>query len=315
MYVLFAHADVSTRKAFREAMARFGYRPLVATDGGRAWEHISSGDPDVAILALDLAEIDGLTLLQRARQAERSRDLYLVAVVPPGKDDLLALAMGAGADDFLLDPFSPEQLHARLQVAERFSLLDRQLGDHRSDLDRARSTLRASARTDPVTQLWNRAQLNDDLNLFQSQLLRYGHRYAAALFSVDDLYEFNQVCGVLARDEVLRLIAETLARQLRTGDRAYRYADDSIVVLLPEQDVQSALVAAERMRAAVEGLGVDHVANEPWRVFTVSVGVAVFDESLTQRYSDLLARAEDLSGLANRSGRNRVAVGLVGPIQ
>jgi diguanylate cyclase (GGDEF)-like protein len=226
-----------------------------------------------------------------------------------GDDDGEGLfaAMANGADDFLTRPLHAEQLHARLQVAERFALLARDHTEGQADLERARRALRATARTDSLTQLWNRLQLTDDLDLFQGQLARYGHRYAAAIVDLDRFRAYNDANGQLAGDEALRVVAQTVARRLRTGDRAYRYGGDELVVLFPEQSTDSARIAAERIREAVDSLSLPHAGNPPWHLVTVSAGVAAFRPDETGTYDALLGHAEAALSRAKSDGGNRVA--------
>jgi diguanylate cyclase (GGDEF)-like protein len=107
---------------------------------------------------------------------------------------------------------------------------------------------------------------------------------------------------------VLRLVAETVAQKLRTGDRAYRYGGDELVVLLPEQTTDSARIAADRIREAVEQLTLPHQGNPPSLVITVSVGVAAFPMGSGPSYDALLGWAESALMRAKVSGGNRVAL-------
>jgi two-component system, cell cycle response regulator len=306
--VLIADADPAVRAECRAALERFGYRCEEAATGTEAWESIASGLPDVVLASRALPEIDGLQLTHRLRALQRTPACYFITMVDAADSPSLQAAMGSGADDFLLRPFHDEQLHARIQVAERFLLQARRLSDKESSLDQARHALRASARTDALTGLWNRLQLTDDLDLFQGQLQRYGHRYAAAIINLDRFRAYNDAHGLLAGDEVLRLVAETVAQKLRTGDRAYRYGGDELVVLLPEQTADSARIAADRIREAVEQLTLPHHGNPPSLVITVSVGVAAFAMSSGASYDALLGWAEAALIRAKVSGGNRVAL-------
>jgi len=305
--VLIADEEASARDAARRSVERFGYRSAVASDGSEAWARIVADNPDVLVASLGLPIVSGLDLCQRVREGRRSPACYLVAIVRDDDGEGLFAAMASGADDFITRPYHAEQLHARLQVAERFTLLHRQLGDSQADLDRARRALRASARTDPLTQLWNRLQLNDDLDLFQGQLQRYGHRYAVAVVDLDRFGAYNDSSGQIAGDEALRVVAQTVARQLRTGDRAYRYGGDELVVLLPEQTADSARIAVDRIREAVDGLGLPHLGNPPWNLVTVSAGIAAFGADGVATYDALLRRAEAALRRAQSNGGNRVA--------
>ena len=308
MLVLIADADPVVRAVGRAALERFGYRCEEAATGTQAWDAIASGLPEVALVSQALPEIDGLELASRLRALRRTPPCYFVAVADTDDPQALRRAMASGADDFLLRPFDDEHLHARMQVAERFMLQASRLSDQDASLEQARQALRASARTDALTGLWNRLQLTDDLNLFQGQLHRYGHRYAAAVINLDRFRAYNDTHGQLAGDEVLRLVAETVARRLRTGDRAYRYGGDELVVLLPEQTTDSARIAADRIREAVEQLTLPHEGNPPTLVITVSVGVAAFPMGSGTTYDALLGWAESALIRAKVSGGNRVAL-------
>jgi len=306
--ILIADADASVRATSRAALERFGYRCEEAATGPAAWGAIASGLPDVALASLALPEIDGLELASRLRALRRTPPCYFVAVAEANDPQSLQAAIASGADDFLLRPFDDEHLHARIQVAERFLLQARRLSDQESSLEQARHALRASARTDALTGLWNRLQLTDDLELFQGQLLRYGHRYAAAIINLDRFRAYNDAHGQLAGDEALRLVAQTVAKKLRTGDRAYRYGGDELVVLLPEQTTDSAKIAADRIREAVEQLTLPHSGNPPSLAITVSVGVAAFPPGSSTSYDALLGWAESALIRAKVSGGNRVAL-------
>jgi diguanylate cyclase (GGDEF)-like protein len=306
--VLIVDEDTSVLDAVSRAVERFGYRCQAVSSGTAAWEQIVARHPEVVLVSLGATGVDGLELCRRVRELHTSPSSYMVAMVGEDDGEGLFAAMGAGAHDFLTRPPRPEQLRARLQVAERFTLLHRQHTDGLADLERARRALRASARTDSLTQLWNRLQLNDDLDLFQGQLQRYGHRYAATIVDLDRFRSYNDANGQLAGDEALRVVAETIARQLRTGDRAYRYSGDELVVLLPEQTTDSARVAAERIREAVDALALPHAGNPPWHLVTVSMGVAAFRDEETATYDALLVRAESALLRAKAGGRNRVAL-------
>lgn len=309
MRVLIVEPDTQARTAAQEAVERFGYRASVADAAAAAWSRIVADEPGVVVVPLDA---DGLTLCRRLRGRPLGEPCYVVVAADPDDEEGLALAMASGADDFLTRPIRPEHLHARLQVAERFGLFTRQLADQRSELDRASQALRASARTDALTHLGNRLQLNDDLDLFQGQLRRYGHRYAVTLVDLDRFQAFNESYGQLAGDEALRVVAATVVQQLRTGDRAYRYGGDALLLLLPEQSHDSAQVVAERLREAVAALAVPHAGNPPWGVLTVSAGVAAFSPAEDVSYDVLVGRAEAALQRAQAAGGNRVACGAPG---
>jgi diguanylate cyclase (GGDEF)-like protein len=83
--------------------------------------------------------------------------------------------------------------------------------------------------------------------------------------------------------------------------------------VLPAQDLESARVGADRMRAAIEELAVPHPGIEAPGVVTVSAGVASFEPDCADDVAKLLKRADAALYEAKEGGRNRVAVGAARP--
>jgi diguanylate cyclase (GGDEF)-like protein len=102
-----------------------------------------------------------------------------------------------------------------------------------------------------------------------------------------------------------------LVEVCRNGDSVYRYGGEELLVVLPEQDLEGATRAAERMRAEVEGLAISHPGiGPPAGVVTVSGGVAC--HSAGEDVAALLERADEALYRAKNGGRNRIEV--AGPI-
>jgi two-component system, cell cycle response regulator len=107
---------------------------------------------------------------------------------------------------------------------------------------------------------------------------------------------------------VLQAVARALVRTCRRGDTVYRYGGEELVVVLPGQDLASAVMAAQRLRAAVEALAVAHPGNPPADVVTVSIGVAPVGEADPKDPAALLRPADAALYRAKEGGRNRVEV-------
>ena len=120
-----------------------------------------------------------------------------------GHDEILE-GMSAGADDYLLKPLDSDDLQARLIAAARVTAVHRQLGRQRIELERLNNELTAIARRDPLTGLGNRRALQEDLELLEARVTRYGHRYCMALLDVDHFKAYNDTYGHQAGDESCR---------------------------------------------------------------------------------------------------------------
>ncbi len=119
MKILIAEDEAITRLLLSGLLQNLGHEVVVAKNGQQAWEAFTREYFPVVISDWIMPELDGLDLCRmiRAEQAEKYTYIILVTALS-GKKNYLE-GMDAGADDFVTKPFDPDELTARLRVAER----------------------------------------------------------------------------------------------------------------------------------------------------------------------------------------------------
>lgn len=138
-----------------------------------------------------------------------------------------------------------------------------------------RETLRVQSLRDPLTGLFNRRYLEENL---QRELLRCERRglpLSLLMIDVDHFKQFNDQHGHAAGDAVLAHVGRTLQSLIRNEDLACRYGGEEFTVVLPETDAAVAIQRAEAMRAAISSSTVLHLRKTLGPV-TASIGVAAF---------------------------------------
>jgi diguanylate cyclase (GGDEF)-like protein len=163
-----------------------------------------------------------------------------------------------------------------------------------------------ATRIEPKTGLYNLRHLRATLEQELNRAARFDRWVALLMVDVDHLREINTRHGHLAGDRALRSVAEALKRGTRDYDVAARFGGDEFCVLLPETDLEGAMVVAERIRALVEAE--TRAADLP---VTVSLGTAAHRGRGTTP-DELIALADRAAYRAKFSGRNTVAVPPVG---
>jgi len=157
---------------------------------------------------------------------------------------------------------------------------------------------------DPLTGLHNRLAYDERVMQEFARWKRYGQPMVLMMIDVDHFKNVNDTYGHKAGDKALVLIADQLRNHLRESDFLARFGGEEFVVLMPETGLDSAVVAAEKLRAAVEQCQF-HYQNVQVGI-TVSAGLAQLrkddnPESLFQRADEAMYRAKE-------AGRNQCLV-------
>ncbi|MCC7386968.1 MAG: GGDEF domain-containing protein [Deltaproteobacteria bacterium] len=157
---------------------------------------------------------------------------------------------------------------------------------------------------DGLTGVHNRRWLDEVLHRLVGRYRQSPGHLSLALGDIDHFKQFNDRHGHHAGDQVLVMVARTMASNLRPTDLVARFGGEEFVMIFPDTPLDDATEAAERVRAAV--------AREPAQMpdgtflpaVTLSIGVAELHSD--QPLPDFLLRADQAMYRAKAKGRNRV---------
>jgi diguanylate cyclase len=185
--------------------------------------------------------------------------------------------------------------------------LEARLKETKSEIESLRENLeamRTESLTDSLTGLPNRRYLDSALLQSIDQATVTGEPMALLMIDVDRFKTFNDTWGHLTGDQVLRLVSMSMKSCVRPTDTPARFGGEEFAVVLPQTNLQHALLVAERIRSAVMGRElVKRSTGESLGRVTVSIGAAVFRRGDTAPI--LLERADRCLNEAKRSGRNK----------
>lgn len=164
---------------------------------------------------------------------------------------------------------------------------------------------RRLATIDSLTGLYNRRHFIELAGRELERALRYGRPLAAMMLDIDRFKRVNDTHGHAVGDQVLRVVARRCRANLREIDLVGRYGGEEFAALLPENDLNSARIAAERLRRCTAEVPID-TAGGPVSV-TLSLGVAACTENCPD-LENLIGRADQALYAAKIAGRNRVCI-------
>jgi diguanylate cyclase (GGDEF)-like protein len=172
----------------------------------------------------------------------------------------------------------------------------------RGQVNRLVTQLAAAARTDSLTQLANRRELEERFSAELERSTRTARPLSILVLDLDWFKEYNDRFGHTAGDRVLVMLAQALKRATRTSDVVARLGGEEFGVLAPETDETEGYLLSERLRAEVRSA----FARETEKM-TISCGVASFPvHGITS--GELLHAADRALYEAKESGRDRSVV-------
>jgi diguanylate cyclase (GGDEF)-like protein len=172
----------------------------------------------------------------------------------------------------------------------------------------AQTDLETLATRDGLTGLANRRSFDERLVLEARRGARDGAPLALLMIDIDCFKSYNDTYGHQKGDECLRAVAQAIGGTLwRAGDFAARYGGEEFTVIIPDTPLSGATRIAERLRAAVDHLGIAHGASVASDRVTLSVGGVVASAPYLPP-EQLLAAADAALYRAKREGRNRSCV-------
>jgi CheY-like chemotaxis protein len=142
MRALIADDDRIGTAILSRALANWNFEVAVAHDGEAAWDLVRGQAPQLAIIDWMMPTLDGLELCRRIRLDPVRAHMYLILLTSRDSRADVVAGLNAGADDYLVKPFDPDELRARLQVGVRVLRLQERLADRVAELETAVSTVK-----------------------------------------------------------------------------------------------------------------------------------------------------------------------------
>ena len=122
MEILIVEDEQEIAQLIKQTLTKESFDCRVANDGLTALEIFKQQQPDVVILDIMLPGLDGLEVCTRIRQQPYDKDPYIMMLTARGEEIDRVIGLSTGADDYLVKPFSPRELVARVRALLRRSL-------------------------------------------------------------------------------------------------------------------------------------------------------------------------------------------------
>ena len=173
---------------------------------------------------------------------------------------------------------------------------------NRKIIDNQKEILARQSKEDFLTGLFNRRYLELLLSQEFARARRYNLRLSVAMADIDHFKVINDTFSHQVGDEVLRVIARLFSQSIRSFDIIARYGGEEFVLILPETDIDEAIMVCERIRKTVENHDWPSIAQG----LSVTISFGLTDDMSRENYEKLLSLADVRLYEAKNGGRNQV---------
>jgi diguanylate cyclase (GGDEF)-like protein len=262
-----------------------GHEVVAFVDGLQALACITQdGDVRALITSTQPLNISGIELCAATRKLRGTRRALHVILMSSTDDYYLAVtALDNGADDFIHKPPNPDELRARLRLADRVTSMKQQLIQH--------------ATTDSLTGLLNRRAFFDSTTEV-CQAATSGKPLSAVMFDIDHFKRINDTYGHEIGDQVLAAVG---AEAKSANGIAGRLGGEEFCIIA-SGEIADALECAGEMQRSIRALRFDY-AGQSFGI-TCSFGIAEWETG--DAIDRMLRRADTAMYEAKKTGRDRI---------
>ncbi len=284
---------------------------LTAENGDQALKLALEHRPDLLITDWRMPKLNGIDLCKILRKTKATQHIYIIMLTCNETEDELVQAFDAGADDYVVKPFTPKVLHARISSGERLIQYQQTIQRDRETIQRyaarlatANRNLQNMAMTDFLTGLPNRRNALLRLKNLVAEVKRYREPLSCLIIDIDHFKKINDTYGHDSGDTVLKKLSQLLEEKARSYDIVSRWGGEEFLIICARSGPTDSFQLAERLRQTVEQYSICP-SDEIEAKVTISIGVASWTPDL-QSEDELIKEADTYLYLAKKNGRNRV---------
>ncbi len=270
------------------------YTVILAKDGEHALQ-ILEGDnlPDLILLDVLMPGLSGFEVIKKIKDNDKTRDIPVIFITGLKSVQDEEEGLNLGAMDYIMKPFNPAIVRARVRNTLRFR--------------NQQKMLETMAHIDGLTEISNRRNFDVILNREFKSAVRNKRWLSLIMIDVDQFKHYNDSYGHAKGDVALIKIAKTIKSCLkRSDDYVARYGGEEFAVILPDTDEIGGTEVAESIRQAINTIKMEHKKSkgDPW--LTISLGGYSCIPEHSQNEQRIIEKADICLYRAKNNGRNCV---------
>ncbi len=273
------------RKYMKELLENLFYKVITVAHGEEAMAMLSL-NPDISLILTDynMPVMNGIELTKNIREKYDKNEIGIIALSSNKNEDINAMFLKEGANDFIKKPFSKEEFSCRvnntIEAQENIRVITRQI-------DR-----------DTLTGLYNRNYMTKNIQ----KIIDASDKPAVAIIGIDRFKEISESLDKNDVDKVLITVSNILRAGTDYRDTVIRLEEDEFYIIFKEINLYDAVQTISDIILEAQNATLTSVKDEIIK-FTISAGLAVDDED---DFLETINHADMMLYNAKQNGGNQV---------
>jgi diguanylate cyclase (GGDEF)-like protein len=286
----------------RDTLSTEGYSISAAPNGEEALDIVHRSLPDLVLMDVSMPGLDGYEVCEKIKSNISTRDIPVIFVTAKNSAADIAKGFDVGGVDYITKPIQVKEVISRIKTHLEYSTLLKRNEMLITKLREANNQLDKASKSDPLTGLSNRRDVNAKIEAELVRFKRNKNSFSLILGDIDFFKKINDTYGHNAGDYVLIKISKLMAKAVRDQDVVARWGGEEFLFFLPETDINGGSKLAENIRKKVEAE--EFCYDQRTIAVTMSFGVGISKPRLSME--ELLKEADDSLYKAKETGRNKV---------
>jgi len=289
--VLVVDDSMVFRKTMEGLLKNLFYKVYTVAHGEEAIGMLQT-HPDISLMITDynMPVMNGLELVHEVRKEHNKSELCIIALSSNQDEDINALFLKQGANDYINKPFSKEEFSCRvnnsIEALENIQIVT----NH--------------ANRDFLTGLYNRRYFFKSMDEYINEEDGLHEQFAVGMLDIDNFKKINDTYGHDFGDKVIVHLADVLMSSTNYRDIVSRFGGEEFCIVLKNINRFSAVEIFDRLRKDVES-SVVYTDKKEAIQFTVSIGVALYSEDGLE---EVINQADMMLYNAKNAGKNQVLI-------